>query len=355
VRFKPYVAQVLVTVGVVGLVGLSVSLSHGDEQGRAEATSPKRMAAAATLSDAADAAPCAATSPASACPADMVNVKDRFCIDRYEGSITDETGRVASPYYPPDGPSAVKQWMHWSAVSTWEQWAASGRIDAGDGGGFLFVEQPEAGTCPGGALDTDSGSCWEPRVLVAVPPLPPWQQSGGYDYRAISKQGVEPSGYMSGLTSAHACRAAGKRLCTESEWVTACRGERGTRQPYGDRFRDGICNIHREAHPSLVLRGDWGAKLTDPRLNLMHHQGAPLLRKTGASPGCASRWGDDAVYDMVGNLDEWVDNRAGLFLGGFYARATHRGCMARVWAHPVSHVDFSTGFRCCRDVQFTEN
>ena len=38
----------------------------------------------------------------------------------------------------------------------------------------------------------------------------------------------------------------------------------------------------------------------------------------------------------------------GLFLGGFYARSTTKGCDAEVSAHSQSYFDYSTGARCCR-------
>jgi hypothetical protein len=46
-----------------------------------------------------------AARPGLRCPPDMVNVGDRFCVDRYEGSLVerlaDGTTRPASPYHPP--------------------------------------------------------------------------------------------------------------------------------------------------------------------------------------------------------------------------------------------------------------
>ncbi|HSN99577.1 MAG TPA: hypothetical protein VLS89_14885, partial [Candidatus Nanopelagicales bacterium] len=64
---------------------------------------------------------------------------------------------------------------------------------------------------------------------------------------------------------------------------------------------------------------------------------------------CQSRWGSDAIHDMVGNLDEWVDDPDGAFAGGFYSRSTRAGCDALVTAHPRAYADYSTGVRCCRD------
>jgi hypothetical protein len=52
---------------------------------------------------------------------------------------------------------------------------------------------------------------------------------------------------------------------------------------------------------------------------------------------------------MVGNLDEWVEAERPGFRGGFYARATTKGCEAEVKSHALSYYDYSTGTRCCKD------
>jgi formylglycine-generating enzyme required for sulfatase activity len=166
---------------------------------------------------------------------------------------------------------------------------------------------------------------------------------------AVSRLGVRPNGYVAGLVAATACAAAGKRLCTLDEFVTACRGEGDTPFPYGETYEEGACNVYREEHPAALLHDNASIGHLDPRLNRVRSKGRPLLQRTGESPACRSRWGNDAVYDMVGNLDEWVDEGNGAFAGGFYARATRAGCEAVVTAHPKSYCDYSTGVRCCRD------
>jgi formylglycine-generating enzyme len=72
-----------------------------------------------------------------------------------------------------------------------------------------------------------------------------------------------------------------------------------------------------------------------------------LLHSTGSDPECVSRWGADGVWAMVGNLDEWIDDKRGAFLGGFYARNTEAGCAARIDVHPPNYYDYSLGVRCC--------
>jgi hypothetical protein len=160
---------------------------------------------------------------------------------------------------------------------------------------------------------------------------------------------VRPSGYVTGLVAESACAAAGKRLCSVDEFVTACRGEDDTLYPYGDTFEEGACNVFRAGHPAAQLHGNASIGHLDPRLNRVRVAGEPLLRETGGSPRCRSRWGSDAVHDLVGNLDEWVNEPGGAFAGGFYSRSTRAGCEALVTAHPRSYLDYSTGVRCCQD------
>jgi hypothetical protein len=44
-----------------------------------------------------------------------------------------------------------------------------------------------------------------------------------------------------------------------------------------------------------------------------------------------------------------VEDESGTFRGGFYARATTKGCEAQVASHSPDYFDYSTGARCCRD------
>lgn len=246
------------------------------------------------------------------CPADMVRVRD-YCVDRFEISSVDErSGEALSPYYPPD--ARLVESIH-------QAW---------------LIERERVGGQRARALP--------------LPELARVQRTRtDYAPRAVAKPGVVPQAYLSQALAQKACERAGKRLCTEGEWMTACRGERGEKFPYGAEFEAGRCNVYRHVHPAAALHGASFYGHRDPRLNLLVGPGAgPLLRLTGTSARCASRWGGDRIFDMVGNLDEWVDDPNGLFLGGFYARSTREGCEARVSAHPPSYYDYTTGARCCR-------
>jgi hypothetical protein len=214
------------------------------------------------------------------CPPDMATVEDRFCVDKYEGSLVEVMGsgdERAWPYYLP-------------------------------------IE--------------------------------------GHTVRAISQKGVFPQGYISGVQAAAACRASGKRLCRPDEWRTACRGPAKLKFGYGNERAPGTCNDHGRSPMGLFYGRDiadgtaWVfGKMNDERLN----QTPGTLAETGSHEACTNAYG---VYDMVGNLHEWVDDPAGTFHGGYYLDVTQNGdgCGYRTDAHEFAYHDYSTGFRCCADV-----
>ncbi len=83
--------------------------------------------------------------------------------------------------------------------------------------------------------------------------------------------------------------------------------------------------------------------MNDPRLN----QQEGTVAKTGEYQGCKGEFG---IFDMVGNLHEWVKSPRATFRGGYYLD-THLngdGCAYRTTAHEAAYHDYSTGFRCLR-------
>src|SRR5688572_19681990 len=194
----------------------------------------------------------------------------------------------------------------------------------------------------------------------------PWPSNESIDgneaqVSAVSRANQKPQGYISGEQAALACQNAGKRLCAPSEWKTACRGPEQSRYPYGNDRRAGVCNDRFDkptGHPVLRLfkqtktRGDKPAKMwsptfmNDPRL----HELSDTVTPTGSLPECTNGYG---VFDMVGNLHEWVADPKGTFMGGFFMD-THlngEGCDYRTTAHHFGYHDYSTGFRCCADAR----
>lgn len=242
----------------------------------------------------------------------MVAVRT-YCVDRWEMRTVDlASGARLSPYYPPD-PVLLRRVR--------EVWGVE-RHGFGD----------------------------QAARRMPLPDLPRIERLGSFVPKAVSEPRAVPQGYLTYPVAKQACENAGKRLCTEDEWVTACRGAAGTQFPYGGTYQANACNVHRVLHPAFVLHGNSSVGHTDPRLNLIDESGRdPLLRLTGSTSTCASRWPGGELYDMVGNLDEWIADDTGVFVGGFYSRATTKGCEARISSHSPSYYDYSLGARCCQD------
>ncbi len=169
--------------------------------------------------------------------------------------------------------------------------------------------------------------------------------------RAVSAPNVFPQGYISAVEAQRACGASGKRLCRVAEWGKACRGPEPKSFGYGDRREPGRCNDTGK-NPVLSIygsrRGHWNWNtMNQPDLNQLDG----TLAKTGEHAGCTNGYG---VYDMVGNLHEWVADPNGTFYGGYYSDVSSvghgEGCGYLTTAHEARYHDYSTGFRCCADV-----
>jgi formylglycine-generating enzyme required for sulfatase activity len=177
-------------------------------------------------------------------------------------------------------------------------------------------------------------------------PWSPFLDPAGRVVRAKSAALAVPQGYISQLDAAEACAEAGKRLCTNDEWVRACRGLNDTQYPYGDARIDGACNDTRATHPAVDLYGPTEAwsHLDDSCINQLPDTVDP----SGSNAQCVSI---EQHFDMVRNLHEWTADPAGTFRGGFFldTQINGAGCAYVTTAHDTSYRDYSTGFRCCAD------
>jgi protein-disulfide isomerase/uncharacterized membrane protein len=154
--------------------------------------------------------------------------------------------------------------------------------------------------------------------------------------RAVSLPNVQPAS-ASWFDAKQACEKAGKRMCSEEEWISACTGKaavdnnkntwfnddeiEGTRYPYGSFYEGSTCH-------------DGQKTLT----------GASI--KTGALHGCRTVTG---IYDLTGNMNEWIGatkDKASM-TGGHFGSGEGAACNRRGAMFGPGNRNNTTGFRCC--------
>ena len=192
-----------------------------------------------------------------------------------------------------------------------------------------------------------------------------------------------PVTFVSAKEASELCHAVGKRLCDAHEWEGACVGEMG--EPDGEYLWDRPRRIEMEYFKNLNREKVWAYGPTKD-----HGKCATASRKSpkcgggiwetcgsntypaGAFPECVSRIG---VYDQHGNAAEHMNlpmnaeelgSRGGLgeteMKGSWFIfsrdEAHEDDCRWRAPAwhatrvdHPLSHLNYHLGFRCCKDLK----
>ena len=219
-----------------------------------------------------------------------------------------------------------------------------------------FVEEPgDPGCAPGmGYVAASEPFCmdrFEASLVLASDPsvsLSPYHNPGTTGVRAVSLRYGVPQGYIDEVRAKAACQSAGKRLCSTTEWLFACQGDAGWTYPYGTVREPGRCNDDRRQHVAVEYFGTSESWIYSEIDNACLAQLPASLDLAGENEGCQTPAG---IYDLMGNLHEWVDDDAGTFRGGFFDDTVinGQGCLYRTTAHGVGHWDYSTGFRCCAE------
>ena len=153
------------------------------------------------------------------------------------------------------------------------------------------------------------------------------------------------------------CESKGKRLCTATEWTAACEGPEHTPFPYGWERDHDKCNMDsfyidpRKPAP----RAQFFFYSKDPDVAFKELSRLDQSVPSGSMETCKSGFG---VYDLPGNLDEWVLNDgpphekskyAGL-KGGAWGHVRSQ-CRPETFSHEPEFTYYFVGFRCCRDAE----
>ncbi len=156
--------------------------------------------------------------------------------------------------------------------------------------------------------------------------------------RAVSLPDVMPA-YASWKMAQKACQKAGKRLCSEEEWVTACTGVPAVDNNGNGNFTDD--DIEGWMFP-------YGPYYMGGRCHDSESKEEGSIDVTGAYPGCVSAQG---VYDLTGNLSEWAVSAKGtpVLLGGHFYLGPKSSCRFAVDGLGPGVRNEVTGFRCCSD------
>lgn len=168
--------------------------------------------------------------------------------------------------------------------------------------------------------------------------IDPYEAAISEDGKAVSLPDVDPA-QVSWPEATEACAKAGKRLCTEEEWVAACSGVvpvdnnnnnqfadddvEGLMYPYGSFYEAGTCVDQEDKQ-----------------------KGKPI--KTGQKAGCRTKSG---IFDLAGNIGEWTGaskETAGL-MGGHNNSGERAACNQRAASFGTGNRNMTTGFRCCAD------
>jgi hypothetical protein len=144
------------------------------------------------------------------------------------------------------------------------------------------------------------------------------------------------------------CIAAGKRMCTESEWTMACEGPDMKPFPYGYKRDPSKCNGD---HP-------WDA----PKMNKVAARDPKELARlwqgvrSGSQPECISDYG---VHDLPANNDEVVANEhlgsdwkgkfSSVHTGGPWYKGVRNQCRPKIYTHDEGFYYYFLGFRCCSE------
>lgn len=150
--------------------------------------------------------------------------------------------------------------------------------------------------------------------------------------------GQKPEAGLTFYDAEKRCADQGKRLCTDKEWQSACRGI--DNRPYSTGYVrpvEGQCNI------------DTTLPWLDPATHTKEELAEAFLA-SGSNPECKTKEG---VYDLTGNYDEWVRSTTqtpytSVLFSGHPFKVRNR-CTTKTTSHSEGSSYYDISYRCCKD------
>ena len=171
-------------------------------------------------------------------------------------------------------------------------------------------------------------------------------------YEYPNEAGRQPTVSVTWDEARDVCANEGKRLCVAEEWTLACEGPERKPYPFGYSRDATACNFDK---PYLMPDN---FAYDDPQTRAAEIARVSQSEPSGSRARCVSDYG---VYDMTGNVDEWVANEHGSpqgpefqsgLKGGYWGPVRNR-CRPMTTDHNQWHHGYQIGFRCCKDVDGT--
>lgn len=169
-------------------------------------------------------------------------------------------------------------------------------------------------------------------------------------FEAPNLEGAHPFAGKTALEGEEWCGKQGKRLCTENEWLKACRGRNNQNWPYGPTYVRSRCNDDKTwKSPDWKLIESYPSPAAVAEVQRLY-QADP----SGSRTGCVS---EDGIYDLTGNVVEWVvrsnpnrTNNKHVMKGCYWVGCSEKtppNCSYTNIAHAGSFRSYEAGFRCC--------
>lgn len=221
----------------------------------------------------------------------------------------------------------------------------------------LFVAcQQDAIQAPVVPSEDVGRSCIAPMPQSACPEGMTLVSNGNFcvdQYEWPNKKDTLPDFAMTAFEAEQHCKDSNKRLCTHTEWVNACMGANRLTYGYASNWNKRACNDNTN---TSYIPVNWG-KMKEG--SAIWKEYAKTLYKgvpSGSMAECSVDEGNSKVYDMIGNVREWVRDPMGYGGYSFESSFWHgtmqgpQGCGFVVRSHAPEFASYEVGTRCCKEV-----